>query len=1694
MISRLRKCCYLVLFAFANFSLNAQNLITNGDFESGGAGTGFQTNYFLVGSNSTPRSYAIVSNAGPINAAFSNACRDHTTATGNMMVVDGANSGAGNDKVWEALTSTGGGGGIPVTVGVTYTFSYWLQSISTTNNAGNSANIQVKINNVDINPTFGSNICSTTLCGWNEVRYTWTATSGFAQIWLFDRQTSSVGNDFALDDISFRAAPAPLSLTYSITNLTCINANDGTIFGYGIGGSGVYTNYTLSGPIPPLNSTTGFFTGLPPGNYTLTVTDNTGASFPQPGIIIPNPAGLTLTAASPTICIGGSTTLTASGGGPYTWSVVPGTEVVPTGANPTVSPSVNATYTVNSTTVTPNNLIYNGDFFLGNVGFTTDYTYYNPNNPTFAQRAYGIVTNPNSWEPGFASCGDRGTGSGRMMVIDGSTSNGGNDKFWCQTVPVTPGQNYNFSYWAQTLALPSPAIIDVVINGVSLGTNAAPAVLCSTTATPWIQTNYSWNSGVSTTAEICLYNRNTASAGNDFAIDDLVLSRINTCVLPPQSVTVTVTNNINLVITNPPAVCLPGTVDITAAAVTAGSTAGLTLTYWSDAAATNPITLAAAAAISVSGTYYIRGTSGTCSVIRPVVVTLTPAGSVAPPTATSPVYFCQGSIASPLVATPLPGGTLNWYGTNATGGTASSTAPTPSTATNGLTVYYVSQTIGTCESPRRAINVNVNSVSGSLNLRCDSTQVSTNPVTSVFFDWDNINPPGPPITYNYAYSINGGPLINASGVASSFEVLGVLPGQSVTLTLLSAPGYPCVTFPISNTCSNCSSTTTPTFTLPNAICIGSTAPTLPTVSNNGISGTWAPSTVSNTASATYIFTPDPILFPCAVQVNKLINVTNPPITVLAGQNICVGSSTTFTSSTPGGTWSSGNTAIATVNATNGQVTGVSSGVVSIDYTFPAAGGCPPVVFSRPVTITNPPVAGTLAGTQAICVGDTSSLNSTVLGGTWTSSNNAVATVNSTTGLVTAVSAGSAIMTYTVSGIGGCPNATATRTITVTAVPTAGTLSGTQSVCVGLSTSFSSTVVGGTWSSSSPAIATISSTGVIIGVSAGTATISYVVSGTGGCPASAPATRTVTVSAPQNPGLLSGIQSICVGGTSTFASTVPGGSWSSSNVAIATINASTGAISGIAAGSANIRYEITGTGGCPSTSVTRPINVNANVLPTFTAIAPICSGNPVAPLPLISNNGISGTWNAPIDNTTTATYTFTPSAGQCATTAQLTVTVNQRATPLFSLIGPLCQGQIAPPLLNASENTPPITGTWSPASISTAALGTTIYTFTPTAGQCVTALPTTLAVSILPVVTPNFAPIAPFCDGFPAPILTDTSPNGIVGTWNPPFISNFISLDYTFTPNDGQCALTQTLNVNILPRTIPDFATVNPFCKNSVAPVLPLTSLNGIPGTWNPAVVDNTVSGVFSYVFTPAATECATTQTVFVEVTEPINPGFPDLAFCNGAFVPPLPTISPNAIAGSWTPSAIDNLVSASYLFTPDTGECAVPQTINVTINQYTLVGVTGIVTNYFEDNQVITVLATDAGNYLYQLDYGPFQESNIFQEVSSGTHTITVVDANGCSSPLTAEVMVVNYPKFFTPNGDSYNDTWNIFGLAEQFNSVISIFDRYGKLLKQISPRGLGWDGTYNGQSMPADDYWFVVEYQENGSSKEFKAHFSLKR
>ncbi|MGB0980487.1 MAG: choice-of-anchor L domain-containing protein [Winogradskyella sp.] len=147
----------------------------------------------------------------------------------------------------------------------------------------------------------------------------------------------------------------------------------------------------------------------------------------------------------------------------------------------------------------------------------------------------------------------------------------------------------------------------------------------------------------------------------------------------------------------------------------------------------------------------------------------------------------------------------------------------------------------------------------------------------------------------------------------------------------------------------------------------------------------------------------------------------------------------------------------------------------------------------------------------------------------------------------------------------------------------------------------------------------------------------------------------------------------------------------------------------------------------------------------------------------------------------------------------------------------------------------------------------------------------------------------------------------------------------------------------------------------------------------------------------------------------------------------------------------------------------------------------------FSDPNNVTITVTGIGDYLYQLDDDAPQESNVFQNVTLGYHTLTVIDRNGCGR-VSREIVVVDAPKFFTPNGDGSNDTWHITGVETLPGTVIHIFDRYGKALKKISCDTQGWDGTYRGSNLPPNDYWYSAQVKRGDTSFEVKGHFALRR
>lgn len=138
------------------------------------------------------------------------------------------------------------------------------------------------------------------------------------------------------------------------------------------------------------------------------------------------------------------------------------------------------------------------------------------------------------------------------------------------------------------------------------------------------------------------------------------------------------------------------------------------------------------------------------------------------------------------------------------------------------------------------------------------------------------------------------------------------------------------------------------------------------------------------------------------------------------------------------------------------------------------------------------------------------------------------------------------------------------------------------------------------------------------------------------------------------------------------------------------------------------------------------------------------------------------------------------------------------------------------------------------------------------------------------------------------------------------------------------------------------------------------------------------------------------------------------------------------------------------------------------------------------------------GDYEYAINGGDFQDDPIFNDVPPGINTVIVNDKNGCGITEPLEFLIVGYPKFFTPNTDGYHDYWNILGIETLIDPVVHIFDRYGKLLKQLDATTIGWDGTFNGRPMPSSDYWFKMEYSRDEEgivvAKNVRTHFTLKR
>ena len=186
--------------------------------------------------------------------------------------------------------------------------------------------------------------------------------------------------------------------------------------------------------------------------------------------------------------------------------------------------------------------------------------------------------------------------------------------------------------------------------------------------------------------------------------------------------------------------------------------------------------------------------------------------------------------------------------------------------------------------------------------------------------------------------------------------------------------------------------------------------------------------------------------------------------------------------------------------------------------------------------------------------------------------------------------------------------------------------------------------------------------------------------------------------------------------------------------------------------------------------------------------------------------------------------------------------------------------------------------------------------------------------------------------------------------------------------------------------------------------------------------------------------------------------------------------------------------TAGFYSVTVTSQSGCSRTRTITVTSSNIAHISTIEINELSDNNSVLILVNGEGNYEYSLNDSNnfYQDANLFENVPAGIHEVYIRDKNGCG--ITNEtIAVLGVPRFFTPNNDGFNDYWNIKGINTEFNSktIIHIFDRFGKLIKNMNPQSQGWDGTFNGLPLPADDYWYTAKL-ENG--KEIKGHFSLKR
>ena len=390
---------------------------------------------------------------------------------------------------------------------------------------------------------------------------------------------------------------------------------------------------------------------------------------------------------------------------------------------------------------------------------------------------------------------------------------------------------------------------------------------------------------------------------------------------------------------------------------------------------------------------------------------------------------------------------------------------------------------------------------------------------------------------------------------------------------------------------------------------------------------------------------------------------------------------------------------------------------------------------------------------------------------------------------------------------------------------------------------------------------------------------------------------------------------------------------------------------------------------------------------------------------------TATYTAGANSASPVTLTLTSSGGSCGTaTANKQLIVNTNPTVnVGDAVASICQGTTSA-ALGGSYGGAAVSAVWTDngaGGIFTNNGGSTPETATYTAAanstSPVTLTLTTAGGSCGPIaaskslvvnqrVTPSFTAVNSICAGATLTALPTTSLNGVAGLWSPG-IDNTTTTTYTFTPDNGECAVSTSMQIVVNPILTPTFDAVGPICAGSILSPLPTTSNNGYSGTWSPAL-SNTITR--TYTFTPNGGECATSTTLEIIVNPIITPTFTAVApICSGDLLAALPTTSLNGVTGFWIP-AINNTQTTQYTFVPDSGQCTpnILVTLTIVINTPTI---------YYADT-----------------DHDGFGDASNSVNTCSGQPTNYVTNASDCSP---ADGTKWRMGSFYTDvDNDGYNN------------------------------------------------------------------------